>query len=233
MIFNQFDRVYIINLPERQDRFRRITRELLRVGADPRCRPFEVFKGIRPESTDGFPSIGARGIFLTQLKIFKDALQKGYAKILLIEDDVMFTKSFFSSQELISRELAQVKWDIIYLGHHLTPGHSPAGLFRNDSYIIFMHFMGFNKRVLHDLIGFMEAALQRLPGHPDGGPMHSDGMLNMFRVRNPGILTYIANPSLGYQGPSRSDITVSVFDRLDKTGMILKPLRWLKTKWRL
>lgn len=46
----------------------------------------------------------------------------------------------------------------------------------------------------------------REPGDPAGGPMHLDAALTTFRQSYPDIVTLIADPNLGWQRPSRSDI---------------------------
>jgi len=231
-IFQHFERACIINLPGRKDRFCRITGELRRIGADPHCHPFEVIEAIRPQTADRFSSVGAKGIFLTHLKLFKDTLQKGHENILLMEDDFMFAKDFLSSQEPVSHKLSQVEWDIVYLGHSLPLKRHSPDLIRYDGKIMLMHFVGFHKRILHTVVDFMENMLCRPPANFKRAFMHSDNMLNLLRSLNPRIVTYVASPSLGYQGPSRSDITASVFDQLDKDGRILEPFRRIKAKWR-
>ena len=42
--------------------------------------------------------------------------------------------------------------------------------------------------------------------------MLPDGAYNTFRRYNKDVITYIANPKLGWQRPSRSDITPRVLD---------------------
>ena len=60
----------------------------------------------------------------------------------------------------------------------------------------------------------------------NGGPMDIDGAYSTFRQLYPEIITLVANPSLGYQRSSRSDITP--YRWFDKPGI----LRFLSSKMR-
>ena len=76
--------------------------------------------------------------------------------------------------------------------------------------------VGLDARVFGSLIAFLEAQLARVPGHPDGGPMHVDGSYNLFRRAHPEFETWLAVPELGYQRASRTDI---------------HPLQWRDRAW--
>ena len=68
-----FDRTYVINLPERKDRLREITRELRSMGmtfADPGVR---LLRATRSREALGFPSPAVRGCFLSHLAILLQA----------------------------------------------------------------------------------------------------------------------------------------------------------------
>ena len=67
------------------------------------------------------------------------------------------------------------------------------------------HFYGVNGTVLGSFVQYLEAVLTRPAGHPEGGPMHYDGAINMFRERT-ATPTLFATPSLGWKRSSRSDI---------------------------
>lgn len=70
-IFDAFERIYIINLPSRPDRRRAVLADLAGASLaadDPRLR---VFPGIRPADAGNFPSLGARGCYLSHLGIWR------------------------------------------------------------------------------------------------------------------------------------------------------------------
>src|SRR3546814_1261757 len=71
-IFDHFDAIRIVNLAQRTDRRRAMNRELARVGlaGDPRVA---FFSAIRPADAGRFTSIGARGVYLSQKHLLREA----------------------------------------------------------------------------------------------------------------------------------------------------------------
>ncbi len=72
-----FDRVLVINLPQRADRRRGIDAELRKVGLALDHPKVEVFAAIRPDHAAGFPSIGAHGAFRSHLGVMERMLESG------------------------------------------------------------------------------------------------------------------------------------------------------------
>ncbi len=65
--------------------------------------------------------------------------------------------------------------------------------------------------------------------------MTIDGAFHWFRQREDFIQTMIANPKLGWQRPSRSDLTpniIDVFPMLDPVTTLLRNLKHLADRWR-
>jgi GR25 family glycosyltransferase involved in LPS biosynthesis len=63
-------------------------RELKRVGWSA-----EFFPAIRPDGADNFPSVGARGCFLSHLALLKLAISRQLSSITILEDDLNFSGS--------------------------------------------------------------------------------------------------------------------------------------------
>jgi glycosyl transferase, family 25 len=179
-----FARLYVINLPERQDRRRAVLKELnsLKIGAD--CPNLEIFAAIRPDSAGEFPSLGARGCYLSHLAILKAARDRQLANLLIMEDDLGFSPLFVKHQSEILAELfsdAARPWDFLYLGHVLPPAVAGATAPGQVDWHITQatlqttHCLAINGAILDRLITFLEQLLSRPAGHPDGGPMHVDG----------------------------------------------------------
>jgi glycosyl transferase, family 25 len=218
--------IFVINLEHRTDRRLAMEEQLLHVGWRA-----EFFRAIRPTEPAGFPSIGARGCFLSHLSVLK-AAQHGQAQyIAILEDDLNFRPGFTDGWKSAMSRLASLEWSIFYPGHALD--HLPAGLSRvpPGSEIKCTHFMVINRPALKPLIAGFETILSRPPGHRLGGPMHVDGAYSTLRAQNHGLVTYAHAPALGYQRPSRTDVgNRKWFDRVGILSPIVDAARKLRTK---
>lgn len=210
-----FGCTYVINLPERKDRRKAITSELATAGMSLSPGKVEIFPAVKPSERLGFPSIGARGCFLSHYQILISALERRLSNVLIIEDDLLLSSRLQPDLDSILAALDEQEWGIVYLGHiedvetsgRLTflPVHHP---------IVTSHFYAVNGPIIPRLIDYLAAVQQREEGDPLGGPMHLDGALTMFRQANPDVLTLIAQPNLGTQRPSRSNINCRWYERL-------------------
>ena len=210
-----FDRTYIINLPERKDRLREITRELQPLGmsfVDPKVR---LLRAARPSEARGFPAPAVRGCFLSHLTLLLEARADGLRNVLVMEDDLAVSPLFGEHCGDLFQEAEQSAWGLIYFGHRIeTVEPKIPRLAACSDPIATSHFYAVNGTILDRLIGYLQAVQLRPPGHPVGGPMHYDGALTMFRAANPDILTLITQPSLGWQRSSRSDIHGHWYDKV-------------------
>ncbi|MCL2647686.1 MAG: glycosyltransferase family 25 protein [Phycisphaerales bacterium] len=223
-----FDHIYILNLPDRADRRRDILRELALAHFPSPGYHLALFPAIRTNDPAGFPSVGVRGCYLSHLAIFKDALRRQFARILILEDDLRFSPLFTQHDALLAALAQKHTWHFAWFGHILPPVHPPPlvpFLEPTSQPLITAHFYALDHTVLPPLIDFFEAILTRQPGDPAGGPMYNDAACTLFRQKYPQYLTLIARPSLGHQRPSRSDIVPKWFDRqplLRQTAALLR-----------
>ena len=215
-MLDKFPLIFIVNLPARADRRREAAAELSPLKLMP--GQAEFFPAIRPEAAAGFPSVGARGCFLSHLAALKEAQRRGVDRVMLLEDDFCI-----SDAEALGALAMPDEWDFLYLGHRLALNEE-LGLVRTDSPIMTTHAYAAHARVFEKLIAYLEACLTRLPGDPIGGPMHVDGALSMFRAAHAEVVTYAANPSLITQRSSASDVTTHWVDRLPGVGRVLRKL---------
>jgi glycosyl transferase, family 25 len=154
----------------------------------------------------GFPAAGVHGCFLSHLGVLLEAKRRGLRSVLILEDDIAFSKLLVNAACQVQTAL-KASWDFAYLGHVETVPNGPAIQFKLYSEpLVTAHCYAVNGRVLGELIEFLQLVLTRLPGHPEGGPMHFDGALTMFRQARQGCVTLIAEPNLGWQRSTRSDI---------------------------
>ncbi|MDB0542240.1 glycosyltransferase family 25 protein [Ralstonia solanacearum] len=209
-----FDRICIINLPERRDRRRQVERELSRLGLRADGQRIRFVPGIRMTAASPFPSTGARGCYLSHLAVLRQALADGVGSVLVLEDDVSFAPALAQPQPDLSAALLAGGWDFAYPGH---TAPCPADVPRwqiTQRPLVCAHCYAVSRDALGPLVAYLEACLMRPPGDPAGGPMHVDGALSMFRAQAPERITLICAPSLVRQRGSRSDIAGSRwFDR--------------------
>ena len=187
MFFDNFDEIRIINLRNRTDRRATMERELRRVGleGDTRVQFFEAYSF--PDAAS-FSSKGARGVYASQLAILEQAAKNGHS-VLILEDDVDFVAD-------IEHYELRGDWAIFYGGYY---ADNPADLHASD--IVGAHMMGFSANI----VPLIAAYLASIAGHDIHPPI--DGAYVWFRRAHPEVLTLFAEPPLGYQRPSRSDIS--------------------------
>lgn len=232
-----FQKVYVINLPARTDRRREMERQLQSVGLALSHPALHLFAAVRPEDAGGFPSIGARGCFLSHLEVLRSARARQLKRLLILEDDVNFSPDFRQRIPAVVRRLATADWALFY-GGHVLPGEGPDPDGEEDGFLAAApatpvqttHFLALNGTdTIAACIDTLEAMLQRPPGDAAGGPMHVDGAYNWFRREHPRLRTLLASPPLGYQRSSRTDIhDLRWFDRMP---VARQAAAWLR-QWR-
>lgn len=140
--FAPFAMIRVINLPDRKDRRREMTRELAALGLDEDPR-VAFFPAIRPADAGAFASIGARGVYQSQHAILREAAAQG-CSVLILEDDCAFSDSArdfdFGSG-----------WDLFYGGYYATRPESIV-----DSDIIGAHMMGFSAKGARDVCAYLD-----------------------------------------------------------------------------
>jgi hypothetical protein len=225
-----FDRIYVINLDSRPDRLGEISAELGRFGLRIDGVRVARFPAVRPADKGEFPSIGARGCFMSQLGVFRDAIDRGLDSFLLLEDDVRFEDRV----DDLGFDLGAGDFDILYGGHEqLDMSRLPTGapLLRlpPDMGVMTAHCVGFRGVVIPRMAAFLTTLAARRGGDPEGGPMHVDGAYCWFRRLNPDVRTLAVNPPLAFQRASRSDISaLKWFDRAPVVRDVVAALRRMR-----
>lgn len=226
IILSYFEFVSIINLPYRVDRRREIESELKRLGSAPNPGSVEFFPAIRVSARDDWPSLGARGCFLSHYTVLKQARDRGLRNILVMEDDCEFKPVIAEFEHEIVRTLSESPWDIVHLGYSEQPHVSGTPTLESTPRpITCTHLYAVNGTIFDRLIDFLEQVMQRPDGDPEGGPQHYDGALTMFRAQNKDVVTLIAKPSLAGQRSSRSDIHSRWFDQIAGLRTVANELR--------
>ena len=227
-----FERCYIVNLPERADRRREMDTEMQRVEWRVDGEHIRYFRAIRPVDAGAFPSLGARGCFMSHLGILKDAIRDKLGSILVMEDDLAIDPLIGVASKVMLDRMQDAEWDFAYFGH-VEPSDTGAASGWQETHqpLATTHFYALNGRVLRPLHDHLEACLDRPTGHPLGSPMHVDGAYSLFRMQHPELITLMATPSLGGQRSSRSDIFPNKwYDRLPLTRQLAGIARGIKNR---
>jgi glycosyl transferase, family 25 len=216
--------IFVINLEHRADRRVAMQKQLSRIGWRA-----EFFPAIRPESAANFPSIGARGCFLSHLAVLRSAQKLGARQLVILEDDVNFSRDFAERWSSSISALDAKEWSIFYPGHVLRDLPAGLSLISPSIGVACTHFMVINGHAIPTLLEGLETILSRPAGHSLGGPMHVDGAYSTIRAQNHSLITYVYSPVLGYQRPSRTDVGKSKwFDRIGILAPIVNIARKLK-----
>lgn len=232
-LLNYFHQIYIINLPYRKDRLDEISEQLRHIGLSLKSPNIHLFSAIRPQQADEFPTVGTKGCFLSHLAVLKHALLSGHDRIVIIEDDLNFVEDFDKKLNHTINSLKNIDWSIFYGGYNLitplTTEDNPIVEITPSTDLMGGHFVAFQKQTIWDLINYLELILTRKGGDPAGGPMHVDAAYACFR--DAGYRTFIANPILGYQRASRTDISLtSWFDQVPIMRLGVALTRKLRNK---
>lgn len=234
-IIEYFDRAYIINLEDRQDRREGAIQEFRRLGIDAPSQNVRFYNAKRLNEKGPFPDVGTRGAFNSHRSVFELASRDALRNVLVFEDDVSFRDVDPLVEDQIIAQLTHNEWDIVHFGY-LSPVDKDLDgpLVDFSKGVVGAHFYAVNGHFIDHLIEFMNQCEIRPPGHPDGGPMTADGALNHIRVLIPDMRVLLAVPNLADQRSSRSDVTPRPI--LDHIAM-LRPLvsrgRALKHKLRM
>lgn len=230
-----FERIYVINLPERADRRAEISAQLAKVGLSWNSPAVQLYPAIRPTHRGEFSTIGARGCFLSHLAVLKDAYQRGVASLLILEDDVDFSPQLASDWPAVRDALQSAPWALFYGGHVVdTPPpaeRSATWWIAPEAAVQTAHFLGLKRSALEALVPYLEAMLERKAGDAAGGPMHVDGAYSWFRSEHPALQTLASVHQLGKQRASRTDIhNLRWFDRWRGVRSVAQAMRQLR-RW--
>lgn len=207
-LLDYFDRISIVHLMERADRYNALIHELARMGIPISHPKVSIPDAPKPASADGFPSKGIYGNFLSHLEILKSAQRDKLRSLWVLEDDAIFSHRFVREQDKIVEFLGRDTWDMCYFGHTLTTELKslPTGLPRFSGPFYWAHCYAVNGRLLPRLIGYLEETFHRPHGDPLGSRMYIDAAYTLFRKFNPDVVSLVANPVLSVQRGSPSSL---------------------------
>jgi hypothetical protein len=200
-LYEYFDRIAIIHLPDRRDRYESLSKELRDVGIDIQQSKVQIPHAPVPDDWTGWPSRGVYGNFLSHLGILQKAMQDGLQSIWVLEDDAIFSWRMRREQHSVAETLNTREWDLCFLGHSLTQelAGQPMGLINPSSDFIWAHCYAVHERVLPRLVAYLEQATILPRHHPQGSRLYIDAAFTLFRQFNPDVKTLVYNPALSIQ----------------------------------
>ena len=195
-----------------------------------------IYAEVRPDTPEGFPSIGTRSCFFSHLGILREAVVIEEDRIMILDNDIDFTADSLSHLPGLMEGLKTNDWSLFYGGYGETPlgkAVAPGLLQLNSEHgVSCTHFYAIRGSAIADLKDYLEAMLLRPPGDPNGGPMHYDGALSWFRKDHPHHITLAAEPPIGVQRSSRTDIhALRWFDRWPIARSLASFFRRARAKW--
>lgn len=232
-----FDRVYVINLSSRPDRRREMQSQLERIGLSLDAPGVRLFETSKPDDPAGFPTLGARGCFMSHLAVLREARDKGLASVLILEDDLNFCDDFAAKFGAVAACLDGSAWGLWYGSYQLDlpPPLSAAPCVRVGPALAIgtSALLAVNGPQIAPLVQYLEAMLRRPAGDPAGGPMHIDGAYCWYRLAHPEASTWLATPPLGFQRSSRTDVhALRWFDRAGWVRHLAAGFRRLQNRLR-
>jgi glycosyl transferase family 25 len=240
-LLDKFSAAYLINLPDRRDRLKSAKKELAKAKWTLGRGGVILYPAQRFNDRGTFPNVGCRGTFFSHMACLRDAQREDRPNVILLEDDIVLTSSLPALTPSILSQLENTRWDFCYLGHEQTGDIPNANsstkkvqLIPYRGHILQAHFVLINGRILPSLVDHLDRVSGGVEGDQEFGPMPVDGAYNIFR-RNSDVVTLIANPKLGWQRPSRSDITPSRVDNwaaLRPITSVVRHIRYVASAWR-
>jgi|SRR5579871_322845 len=233
-LYEYFDRIAIIHLPERKDRFASLTSELRGLGIDIRQPKVEVPFAPRPDDACGFPSRGVYGNFLSHLTILRRAREDGLQSVWVLEDDAIFSRRMRREQAALVERLQHTEWGLCFFGHSLTRelAGEPVGLIRPPGDFMWAHCYAVHARALPRIVTYLEQAIELPAHHPSGSKLYIDAAFTLFRKFNPDVVTLVGNPVLSLQKRCPSQLNdPRWFDTLSLTRPLVNLARRMRDEW--
>lgn len=227
-LFDHFDRIRIVSLPERSDRRTEMEQQLRAVGLAESSK-VKFFDAYRMRDPGLFRGVGSHGNFLSQLAILREAAD-AQENVLILEDDCDFLPA-------VKEYRLQEGWDIFYGGFTASDRSN-----LHQSQIVGSHCMGFSARAARLAADYLQKLLDPTtppdpiaamePGFNPSIRPSIDGAYVWFRRTYPDLTTVFALVSR--QRPSRSDVAaLKFFDRAPGLRRLMPLARKLKRRFGL
>lgn len=180
MLNDKFDNIYCINLDRRTDRW------------EDSKKLFDAFN-VKVERVSGIEDeVPWQGLRKTVIGVFEDAIEKGYNRILIFEDDIEWDEGFKERLNACWNALPE-EWDMFYFSaaHQIWPVKENDLLFRLQ-WSTAAHAIGFDRKCFTKVL---EALRER-----------SDAIDVVYSKLQPKLNAYSCIEPIAWQRRSYSDI---------------------------
>ena len=117
-----FDKIYVINLDRRPDRFETFKKELSKYDIND-VEKFSAIDGSKIEIINSPILSGELGVLESHLEIIRKCKEENIKNVLILEDDVYFTDEVLNLDDYMSKVPSD--WDFIYFGGNHVYGQKP------------------------------------------------------------------------------------------------------------
>lgn len=159
-LFDFFDKTYLINLDRREDRLKNFINQVEKydLGEFERVSAIDG-KTLNLDDYSKNLTSGELGLVLTNLSIVREAKSMGYKRILIVEDDCIFSDEVLKIDDYIA-DLPN-DWDMLYMGgnHNIHVGADPPEIINDrvcklhSTYST--HFVGIKNTVFDHILSIL------------------------------------------------------------------------------
>jgi len=201
--FNKyFDKIYVINLDKRVDRYDLFKKEMSKYGIE-NVERFPAIDGNKIENINSPLLKGEIGVLCSHLEIIKKSKEEGFKNILILEDDVIFTDEITNLENYMN--LVPKDWDFIYFGGNHVYGTLPTPINEKIlklNYTVALHCVAINS-TMFDII---EVILPKMEKQVDA---YYAGLHKLFNAY--GFYPNIAKQRNGFSDIQNKNVDYSNF----------------------
>lgn len=159
-----FDKIYVINLDKRVDRFETFQKEMEKYS----IHGVERFPAINGKLIEynGSLLFGEIGVLMSHFEIIKKAKEEDLNNVLILEDDVFFTDEILKLDDYISN--VPKDWDFIYFGGNHVYGQPPIKINEKVlklNFTVALQCVAINKQMFDVILAILPKMAKQVDGY--------------------------------------------------------------------
>ena len=197
-----FDKIYVINLDRRRDRYESFQAEMAKYGIE-NVERFSAIDGTTIMANNVPLLAGELGVLESHLKIVKKCKEEGLNNVLIMEDDVLFSNEILKLDEYMA--LVPKDWEFLYFGGNHVYGQPPTLI--NDkiiklNYTVALHCVAINGSIFE----VIEAILSKRKKQVDAYYAELHNTFNAY-----GFYPNMAKQTVGFSDIQNRNVDYSNF----------------------